>query len=125
MEEGKSLFIDGNSLIVNKDKSEYWYCVFTPAEFEEMQIGEIFFEPTNYKLNENLIKDKYKFNISDYLYEFGTYEKSEDTVEITHEKNGNFTFANEFNLKAFPFDRQKLIIKIIDPTRTAEMLIYC
>ena len=32
------------------------------------------------------------------------------------------TFSNEFNLKAFPFDRQKLTIKIVDSTRIAEML---
>ncbi len=113
-----------NFLIYNKEKSEYWYCVYTPSEFEQMQIGEIYFEPINsIKLNENLIKDKYKFEISDYLYDFGIYEKSDDNfVRISHEKNGNFTFSNEFNLKAFPFDRQKLIIKIVDPTRIAEML---
>ncbi len=111
-------------LINDRDKGEYWYCKFTPSEFEQMQIGEVYFQPINsVKLNENLIQDNYTFLISDYLYDFGIYERSEENfVNITHEKSGNFTFSNEFNLRAFPFDRQKLIIQIADITRSAYML---
>ena len=30
-------------MIVDATKDEYWYCMFTPDEFEKMQIGEVFF----------------------------------------------------------------------------------
>jgi len=111
-------------MILNKGKFEYWYCIFTPEEFEKMQIGEVFFETINsLKQNENLIKDEYKFDISNYLYDSGMYsvtdfkDKNKDFIEITHIKKGNFTFSNDYNLKAFPFDRQLLKIKIADPSR--------
>ena len=111
-------------MIVDATKDEYWYCMFTPDEFEKMQIGEVFFENINsIQQNENLIEDQYNFNISDQLYHHKIYEKDEKNfVEITHEKKGNFTFANDYNLKAFPFDRQILKIKIADTSRSSEWL---
>ena len=116
-------------MILNKGKFEYWYCIFTPEEFEKMQIGEVFFETINsVKQNENLIKDEYKFNISNYLYDSSIYsvtdfkDENKDFIEITHEKKGNFTFSNDYNLKAFPFDRQLLKIKVADLTRSKESL---
>ena len=111
-------------LIVDKSKDEYWYCMFSPEEFEEMQIGEVFFENINsIQQNENLIEDKYNFFISDYFYSSEVYEKeNREFVEIIHDKKGNFTFSNEYNLKAFPFDRQILRIKIADPSRDFEWL---
>ena len=116
-------------MILNKGKFEYWYCIFTPEEFEKMQIGEVFFETINsVKQNENLINDEYRFDISNYLYASGTYsvedfnDENKDFIEITHEKKGNFTFSNDYNLKAFPFDRQLLKIKVADPTRNKESL---
>ncbi|MDB0046432.1 hypothetical protein N9F23_01800 [Candidatus Pelagibacter sp.] len=116
-------------MILNKAKGEYWYCKFTPEEFEKMQIGEVFFETINsVKQNENLINDEYRFDISNYLYASGTYsvedfnDENKDFIEITHEKKGNFTFSNDYNLKAFPFDRQLLKIKVADPTRNKESL---
>ena len=111
-------------LIVDKSKDEYWYCMFSPKEFEEMQIGEVFFENINsIQQNENLIEDKYNFFISDYYYSSEIYDKEDrEFVEIIHDKKGNFTFSNEYNLKAFPFDRQILRIKIADPSRDFEWL---
>ena len=111
-------------LIVDKSKDEYWYCMFSPKEFEEMQIGEVFFENINsIQQNENLIEDKYNFFISDYFYSSEIYDKEDrEFVEIIHDKKGNFTFSNEYNLKAFPFDRQILRIKIADPSRDFEWL---
>ena len=111
-------------LIVDKSKDEYWYCMFTPNEFEEMQIGEVFFENMNsIQQNDNLIEDKYNFLISDYFYSSEIYEKEDrDFIEITHDKKGNFTFSNKYNLKAFPFDRQILRIRIADPSRDFEWL---
>ena len=116
-------------MILNKAKGEYWYCKFTPEEFEKMQIGEVFFETINsVKQNENLINDEYRFDISNYLYASGMYsvedfnDENKDFIEITHEKKGNFTFSNDYNLKAFPFDRQLLKIKVADPTRNKESL---
>ena len=111
-------------LIVDKSKDEYWYCMFSPEEFEEMQIGEVFFENINsIQQNENLIEDKYNFFISDYFYSSEIYDKEDrEFVEIIHDKKGNFTFSNEYNLKAFPFDRQILRIKIADPSRDFEWL---
>ena len=116
-------------MILNKANGEYWYCKFTPEEFEKMQIGEVFFETINsVKQNENLINDEYRFDISNYLYASGTYsvedfnDENKDFIEITHEKKGNFTFSNDYNLKAFPFDRQLLKIKVADPTRNKESL---
>ena len=111
-------------LIVDKSKDEYWYCMFSPKEFEEMQIGEVFFENINsIQQNVNLIEDKYNFFISDYFYSSEIYDKEDrEFVEIIHDKKGNFTFSNEYNLKAFPFDRQILRIKIADPSRDFEWL---
>ena len=111
-------------LIVDKSKAEYWYCMFTPKEFEKMQIGEVFFENVNsVKQNENLIDDQYQLNISDYLYESQIIdEEKKNFVEITHNKKGNFNFSNSYNLKAFPFDRQILKIKIADLSRSNESL---
>ena len=121
----KNLYpLSKDSLIVDKDKSKYRYCNFSPKEFEEMQIGEVFFEITNSIVqNENLIKDEYEFNISDYYYSSKILDENTDKfVEIKHKKKGNFTFANTYNLKAFPFDRQLLKIQIVDPTRDISML---
>ena len=111
-------------LIVDNTKDEFWYCMFSPEEFEEMQIGEVFFENINsIQQNENLIEDKYNFFISDYFYSSEIYDKEDrEFVEIIHDKKGNFTFSNEYNLKAFPFDRQILRIKIADPSRDFEWL---
>tara|TARA_B100001057_G_scaffold474792_1_gene540813 strand:+ start:133 stop:1695 length:1563 start_codon:yes stop_codon:yes gene_type:complete len=108
----------------NNQNYDYWYCFFNPKEFEEMQIGEIFSEITNsVQQNENLIQDEYHLNISDMYYEYEIYEKEDrNFVEITHHKKGNFTFSNEYNLKAFPFDRQVLKIKIADLSRSSTLL---
>ena len=113
-----------NIMIVDKDKSEYWYCTFDSKEFEEMQIGEIFFEISNSIVqNQNLIYDDYVFNISDLYYDQGRLEKRQKNfIEINHKKKGNFTFNNDYNLKAFPFDRQMLKIQIADPTRSIQNL---
>jgi len=113
-----------NIMIVDKDKSEYWYCTYSPKEFEEMQIGEVFFEISNSIVqNQNLIYDDYEFNISDQYYDQGRLNKKEKNfIEINHKKKGNFTFNNDYNLKAFPFDRQILKIQITDPTRTIQNL---
>ena len=116
-------------MILNEANGEYWYCKFNPVEFEKMQIGEVFFETINsVKQNENLINDEYRFDISNYLYASEMYsvedfnDENKDFIEITHEKKGNFTFSNDYNLKAFPFDRQLLKIKVADPTRNKESL---
>ena len=108
----------------NNEKFDYWYCFFNPKEFEEMKIGEIFSEMTNsIQQNENLIQEEYHLNISDMFYAAEIYKRdNRDFVEIRHDKKGNFTFANEYNLKAFPFDRQILKIKIADLTRTSSSL---
>ena len=113
-----------DSLIVDNDKSEYWYCILNPKEFEEMQIGEVFFEITNSIVqNQNLISDEYEFNISDRYYDKKILDENTDKfVEIKHKKKGYFTFHNNYNLKAFPFDRQLLKIQIVDPTRDISML---
>ena len=49
-------------LIVDNTKVEFWYCMFSPEEFEEMQIGEVFFENINsIQQNENLIEESIIF----------------------------------------------------------------
>ena len=103
----------------------YWYCVFTPEEYEEMQVGEVFSEPFNaVKKDKTLIEQEYRFEISDSYYtkedlEKGDYEKY---IQIALVEKGNFTFANKYNLKAFPFDRQILTIQILDPSREIHSL---
>ena len=37
--------------------------------------------------------------------------------EFSNKKKGSFIFENQFNLKAFPFDRQILKIQIADHSR--------
>ena len=110
-------------LIVNKSLNEYWYCFFNPKEVEEMQIGRVFGEPVNsIRTNELLIEDKFELNISDFIYwyfgvEDGSYRDKYDFVRVSNKKKGSFIFENQFNLKAFPFDRQILKIKIADRSR--------
>ena len=110
-------------LIVNKSLNEYWYCFFNPKEVEEMQIGRVFWEPVNsIRTNELLIEDKFELNISDFIYwyfgvEDGSYRDKYDFVRVSNKKKGSFIFENQFNLKAFPFDRQILKIKIADRSR--------
>ncbi len=98
----------------------YWYCIFSPEEFEKMQVGEVFSKPFNaIRKDKTLIENKYQFYIGDMYYskealEKGDYDKY---IEVTRKEEGNFTLSNKYNLKAFPFDRQILSIKILDPTR--------
>ena len=103
----------------------HWYCWFSEEEYEEMQIGEVFSEPLNeVHRNKNLVKTHYYMYLSDTLEFTGDLfpEDNYKFVEIKRVETGNFTFSNKYNLKAFPFDKQLLSIKIGDRTRDFESL---
>ena len=103
----------------------YWYCIYNEKEFEEMGVGQVFSEPFNaIKKDKTLITKEYIVHISDGYYtkkeiEKGDYEKY---IDITLREKGNFVFSNKYNLKAFPFDRQILSIKVLDTTRSLHTL---
>ena len=90
-----------------------------------MGVGQVFSEPFNaIKKDKTLITKEYIVHISDGYYtkkeiEKGDYEKY---IDITLREKGNFVFSNKYNLKAFPFDRQILSIKVLDTTRSLHTL---
>ena len=112
-------------LVINKDNNEFWMCKFTEDEFEEMQIWNPWIENINsIRQDKTLINREYIFQISDI---WKGNEKYKDTsyddnfVEITSKQFGTFTFTSEYFLKAFPFDKQKLVFQFADLSRDLDM----
>ena len=111
-------------LIVDEKNGEFWMCKFTEKEFEEMQIWSPWVENINsIRQDKTLINSEYIFQISDYFYNeyYKNTSYDNDFVEITFKQFGTFTFTSEYFLKAFPFDRQKLIFQFSDLTRGLDM----
>ena len=111
-------------LVIDEKNNEIWMCKFTEKEFEEMQIWSPWIENINsIRQDKTLINSEYIFNISD-LYDNEYYKGTSydnDFVEIEFKQFGTFTFTSEYFLKAFPFDRQKLIFQFSDLTRGLDM----
>ena len=112
-------------LVINDEKDEYWMCKFTEQEFEEMQIWSPWIENINsIRQDKTLINREFIFNISDPYkknenYKGTTYD--DDFVEITSKQFGTFTFTSDYQLKAFPFDRQKLTFQFADISRDLDI----
>lgn len=87
-------------------------CTFTE---EEWRLGGAVSPNLNYKF-ENLTKaDKSQISVS-YFLETNHKESGDtkDSLELEYNQVGNLVFYNDFNLKSFPFDKQKLRIMLYD-----------
>ena len=112
-------------LVIDEKNSEFWMCKFTEKEFEEMGIWSPWIENINsIRQDKTLINSEYIFNISDVWKNNKNYTNTsydDDFVEITSKQFGTFTFTSEYFLKAFPFDRQKLVFQFSDLSRSLDM----
>jgi|TARA_Y100000294_G_scaffold99699_1_gene92647 hypothetical protein len=98
--------------LYEKNAAGIW-CSFNKTEWEEMGIGTIYVKNINaISEDENLIEES--FVTLDSKYTFWYKEGDTPFIKIQHKKNGNFTIFNKFDLKAYPFDRQKLKIQLAD-----------
>ena len=104
-----------DNIIVKKDDGKYTYyvCDYSLEEFQEtgMYLPEDGFELLNtIQTNKNLIKDS--------TYKFTPYSKKignkSETLSVMAMLGGYYKIKNKFNLKTFPFDRQKIAIQIVD-----------
>ena len=60
-------------------------------------------------------KDKITETVGVYVYdETDTDEKDDIILSIDYSAEGEWEIRNKFNLVSFPFDRQKIIIKLVD-----------
>jgi len=88
-------------------------CIFTEEEFKKSRIADPGFEM---KLLNIASKDNDLFNI---YYKLTPYAKkylpdNPDTLYIQKKIEGTYSIKNNFNLRSFPFDKQRLSLKIVD-----------
>ena len=97
------------------DDNDFWnieVCIFTEEEFARTRMNEPGFQ---IKILNVAKKDNDLFNIHYKLTPYSIkYDNDFDALYLQKNIEGVFDIKNKFNLRAFPFDRQKLSLEIID-----------
>jgi len=87
-------------------------CIFTEEEFARSKMNEPGFQ---IKVLNVAKKDNDLFNVHYKLTPYSIkYGNDFDALYLQKNIEGVFGIKNKFNLRAFPFDRQKLSLKLID-----------
>ncbi len=106
--------------LIFKNESDIWsleVCIYSKDDFEKSKIIQPGYQINLLDIsrkNKNFISEEFK--ITPY-----SIEKLNNSVDATYiQKNieGTYEIKNSFNLKAFPFDKQRLSIKLADQRYT-------
>ena len=87
-------------------------CIFTEEEFAKTKMNEPGFQ---IKILNVAKKDNDLFNVEYKLTPYSIkYGNDVDALQLQKNIEGVYGIKNKFNLRAFPFDRQKLSLELID-----------
>lgn len=91
-----------------------WETYICEYDWEEWGDAGMPFPNVNYenRIEYNLNLVQYYVDVYPFLKKTGLYE--DDTVEVTYYDEGIMKFSHNYNLRNFPFDKQKLKIEIIN-----------
>ena len=106
--------------LIFKNESDIWsleVCIYSKDDFEKSKIIQPGYQINLLDIsrkNKNFISEEFKIT----PYSIEKLNNSVDAAYIQKNIEGTYEIKNSFNLKAFPFDKQRLSIKLADQRYT-------